>query len=426
MYIIYNMILIIIFLFYTPFLIYHFLKGRYREGFRERLGFLSTAIKTKFKGEPTIWIHAASVGETIAATPMVKKIKKEFPDYKIMFSTMTDTGRGIADSIEVIDGLIYFPFDLSWVVKKSIEQIKPELVIMIETEIWPNFIRVAKDSGSRVMIASGRISDTSIDKYKYLGTLLQKTLDKIDVFSMQTKRDQERIISLGANRNRVYTNGNIKYDQDFVGDRIDKNDIYTEFKLNREQPVLVAGSTHDKEEKKLISVYKSLKEKFPALVMFLVPRYIERAEEIKTIYHQAGIKTRFRSEIEKRDPKKEHVIIVNTFGELSQLYSIADLVFIGGSLISRGGHNILEPAAHGKLVFFGPHMFNFKKDTSYILKEEAGIQVDDEVELKEKMLYYLQHCQELEEKGRKARDVINANKGATSRNLELINDLLNV
>lgn len=425
LYIIYNLILIIIFLLYIPFLIYNFFRGKYKKGFWERLGILPQVINTKFRSEPTIWIHAASVGETIAATPLVKEIKKEFPEYKILFSTMTDTGREMAASIDVIDGLIYFPLDLSWIVRRVLLQINPELVILVETELWPNFIREIKKCDSRIMIASGRISDSSIDKYKYLGPLLKKTLDKVDAFSMQTKKDRRRIISLGADRNRVYKNGNIKYDREFVNESIDENDIYSEFKLSRQQPILVAGSTHEKEEEQLISVYQGLKQNFSDLVMFLAPRYIERADEIEEICQQAGIRTRLRTKVEERKPEKEQVIIVNTLGELTQLYSIADLVFVGGSLIPRGGHNILEPAAHGKLVFFGPHMFNFKEETGFILRQGAGVQIDDVTEMQEKMLYYLNHPSELIKKGRKARQVIDVNKGATTRNIKIIDDLLN-
>ncbi|MBM7622947.1 3-deoxy-D-manno-octulosonic acid transferase [Sporohalobacter salinus] len=425
-YLIYNLLLILILLLFTPVLLYKTLiKGRYREGFGERLGFLPSKIR-RWQKEDIIWIHAASVGETVAASSLVSELSAEYPECKILFSTITDTGRNMArKSIDQADAIIYFPLDFPWIVNRVLEKIKPELIIMIETELWPNFLKTAKKFDCKTMVASGRISDSSLKSYKYFKPLLKRVLDNIDIFSMQSAQDVDHILELGAKEERVYNNGNIKFDQDYAEGNLElRNELYDKFKLSPKQPIVVMGSTHDDEEKQLIAVYKHLKDEFPELVMILAPRYIKRKEEIETLYQQEGINVVRRTEIEQRE--QESVILLDTIGELAQIYSIADLVFIGGSLIKRGGHNILEPAAHGKLVFFGPHMFNFKDNTRMVLEHGVGIQVKDADELAEEMLYYLQNQEKLEVKDRQARQMIESNKGAAKRNIELAAKLIGV
>lgn len=425
-YLLYNLLLTLLLFLFAPILLYKMLiKGRYREGFMERLGFLPAEV-SRWRTEDVIWIHAASVGETAAAASLVTELKERYPDYKILFSTMTDTGRDLAHkSIDEAEEIIYFPLDFPWIVNKVLDQIRPELVIMIETELWPNFLKAAKKFDCKTMVASGRISDGSLKSYKYFKSLLKKVLANIDILSMQSEQDADRILELGAVKERVYNNGNIKFDQEYgeSGAKLESK-LYDRFKLSPEQPVVVMGSTHDDEEQQLISVYQRLKDNFPELVMILAPRYIKRKEEITELYSQAGIDLVCRTEIEQRTD--EPVILLDTIGELAQVYSIADLVFVGGSLIKRGGHNILEPAAHGKLVFFGPHMFNFKDNTRMVLEHGVGIQVGDADELAEKMLYYLKHQDELEAKGRQARRMIEANQGAAERNAELAAELIGV
>ncbi|GAB6099426.1 hypothetical protein JCM16358_13050 [Halanaerocella petrolearia] len=423
----YDLLLIILFILYSPVILYKVVvKGKYKEGLAERFGFLPQVIKDTFSQEPTIWIHAASVGETGAANPVVSELRKRYPEHKLLFSTMTETGQGMAEKIiKEADGFIYLPLDLPSVVNKVIKIINPELVVIMETELWPNLIRYAKREGSQVMIASGRISDESYKQYKYLGPLLADLLDKVDAFAMQSREDAERIIELGASQDKVYNYGNTKFDQDYgQADKEKKEEIYQEYKLDPNQPILVAGSTHDDEEEQLISLYQRLKEEEPDLVFILAPRYVERADEIEELYNQAGIETVQRSSIEDRDASRESVIIVDTIGELAQLYGIGDLVFVGGSLIERGGHNLLEPALQGKLVFFGPHMFNFKDSTRLLLKHQVGVQVEGVEQLTEEMLYYLTNQEELRAKSRQAIEMIEENQGAAKRNIELASELL--
>jgi len=427
-YLLYDLLLSVVFILYLPIVLYKMIfKGKYRVGLKERLGYLPKSLNY-LQDEDVIWIHAVSVGETVAASSVVTEIKKRFPEHKILFSTVTDTGQEMAHKIiEEADEIIYFPLDFSWIIKRVLRLIKPELIVITETELWPNLIRYAKELGSKVMLVNGRISDDSAKKYKYLGPIMKDMLDNIDFLSMQSEQDVDYITDLGADKEKVINNGNTKFDQTYAEpDSEVEERIYDEFKIDSDQPVLVIGSTHPNEEEQLIPVYKELKAEFEDLVMILAPRHIKRADEIEGLYQEAGIDMVRRIEIEERNPKLESVILLNTIGELAQIYGIADLVFIGGSLIERGGHNILEPAAHGKLVFFGPHMFNFKESTSLVLEHEVGIQVSDAEELGEKILYYLRNEDELEAKSREALEMIENNKGASVRNAKLAEELIGV
>ena len=426
-YLVYDLILVVATLLYFPILIYKILFADEEwRGLRERFAWLPEVIQTTFKDQPTVWIHGASVGETGAASPLVTELRREFPEHKFLFSTMTATGQEMAEKIiDEADEFIYFPLDLPWVVKRAFYQINPDLVVIMETELWPNFIKQADKQGSHLMIASGRISDTSMQNYSYLGAMLDDVLARVDYFSMQSELDKERIIDLGANPDKVYNNGNTKFDQNYgTTNEAATAALYEEYKLDPKQPIIVLGSTHDDEEEQLLGLYQKLKEQFPDLVLIVAPRYVERADQLQEIYSGQGIQTVKRSEIETREPSTEAVIIVDTIGELAQLYGLADLVFVGGSLIERGGHNVLEPAAQGKLVFFGPHMFNFKDSTELLLDHGVGIQVADGAELTEQMGYYLEHQAELEAKNKAAVEMIAENQGAARKNAELAADLV--
>ena len=422
MYLIYNIIIFVIIILYLPVLIYNKIKGGYEEGVKEKFSFISKEKINSIKDKSVIWIQAASVGEVMATKPLIKNLKNKYPEKEIVLSTMTDTGRETAKKIDLVSKVIYFPFDFNWFVKRSLKMINPDLVILIETELWPNFIKEARKMNSKVMVSSGRISDSSIKNYKYLKPLLKKSLAKVDHFSMQTETDKKRIIEMGAPSELVSVEGNIKFDREF-DKKSNEVEIRNKFKISKSQPVVVAGSTHADEEEQLISVYNKLKEKYPDLVFLIAPRYIERSKEIQKIYENNNINTRLKTEIDKRKTG-EDLIIVNTLGELVDLYKIAELVFIGGSLIKRGGHNILEPAAQKTAVFFGPHMFNFKKDRNYFLNNEAAIQVEDSNELADQMLKLLNNPKNLAKISNKAKKLVDNNRGACDNNIQIASKLL--
>ena len=425
-YIIYNLLIFFILIIYIPVIFYKIIRGKYKKKIKEMFGLYKDKIKNIFKNNKTIWIHAVSVGETVAASSIVEKIRKKFPEYKIIFSTVTETGQEMANKIiNDADKIVYFPLDLSFIVKKALKAINPDLIVIMETELWPNFIKEAKKTNSKIMFANGRISDKSFKFYKYLGPILKDMLKQIDFFSMQSAQDVERIVELGAKKDRVLNSGNTKFDQTYAEfDENKKKEYEKEFKISSEQPVFVAGSTHDDEESNLINVYKKLKKEYNDLVFVLAPRHIERVDAIKKIYYKENLSTVKRTKVKNRIPGREDIIILDTIGELAQIYSIADIVFVGGSMMGKGGHNILEPAAQGDLVFFGPDMFNFKDSKRLILENEAGIQVADWKELTDKLIYFFNNDILREKKGEKARQVILKNRGASEKNIDLAEKLL--
>ena len=427
MFFIYNLIIIIILVLCFPFFFFRSWRNGQLSSFKERWGILEPELIEKFKGRKTIWIHGASVGESLVGKQLVDGLKKKYPDYRILFSTMTVTGNQlIRDNMEGIDGLIYLPVDIPFVVNKVMGKIKPGLLILIETEIWPNLIKAARKEGARIMLASGRISDNSYKNYRKARPLLRKVFNWIDIFSMQSELDRKRILDLGASEKKVKVYGNIKYDRKYDRD-IDSSAILNILEITAETPLFVAGSTHHDEEEQLLEVYKKVKAFCPALKMIIAPRYIEEGEQIKKLYQENGLIVEKWSEIKGKEAVFEgniEVLILDTFGELASTYQIATLVFVGGSLIPRGGHNILEPAAYGKTVFVGPNMFNFREDLAYFKENNAIIQVSNKDELAEEIIYYLKNKELLEEKGKLARKLIDDNRGALERHLSEVDFLL--
>jgi 3-deoxy-D-manno-octulosonic-acid transferase len=324
------------------------------------------------------------------------------------------------------DAIVYFPFDLPFAVKKALKTINPDLIMIIETELWPNFIKIAKNKGHKIIYANGRISDSSFKKYKYLGSIMPDMLNKLDCLAMQSEQDKNRVIELGANAEKVLNLGNTKFDQNYSSISEEKKEDYrTKFKISKENLVFVAGSTHADEEKHLIQLYKDLKKDFPNLYFIVAPRDIERAAEIEDLFQKNNIDSIKKSELINKSPDKIDALILNTIGELAQIYSIADLVFVGGSMMGKGGHNILEPAAHGKLVFFGPDMSNFKDSTKLLLEHEVGVQVKNYKDLENQLLYYLDNPQILAHKGKKARTIILKNRGASKKIVDSVFEFVN-
>lgn len=421
MYLLYNLLIIIILCLYSPVILFKIIKGQ-RDEWPERLGLLNKDLLANFINKKTIWLHAASVGEALVSKQLLEELKKDYPDYSIVLSTITLTGREIArESIKNVEAIILLPVDISFIIKKVIKLFNPQILILIETELWPNLIREAHRQKTKVMLASGRIGDRSFKNYQYLRLFLKKILLMIDFFCMQSELDAERIIALGAPKNKVLVTGNVKYDRQL--NYLDPKEIIDKLKITTDRPVLVAGSTHHNEEEQLLEVYCKLKKEFPELLLIIAPRYIERVEEIQKIFVNQGISTVKWSGI-KGELAEQTVVLLDTIGELAGFYQVATVVFVGGSLIPRGGHNILEPAAYGKAILVGPFMFNFKEELNYFLSGKALIQIDNAKGLADQLTYYLNHQTELREIGRRAKKLIESNKGALPKNLAQIKFLL--
>ncbi|NLC52562.1 MAG: 3-deoxy-D-manno-octulosonic acid transferase [Firmicutes bacterium] len=417
----YHLLLLLYFIAALPLLMFKVLTGKAVQ-VKEQFGFLPHTLLNDLKNRTVIWIHGVSVGETVAASPICAEIRKQFPQVTIVFSTVTSTGRIMAEKLIPADAFIYFPFDLPMVVKKVLAQIKPALVLIMETELWPNFIKTANQMGIKVILANGRISEKSFRRYLLLGPYFQEMLRKMDTLIMQSQKDVDYVLALGAEKKRVYNFGNTKYDVNIPshGRGGDRTFVET-LQLGEASPILVVGSTHANEEELFIPVYQRLKAEFPDLVMVLAPRHPERVKEIESLYKKAGIPTIRRTELQNQNTQREAaVIFLDTIGELLSAYRLADLVFVGGSLVKFGGHNILEPAVYGRTIFVGPYMDDYKDILSLFLNNDACIQVKDLNELEEKMLYYLKNKHEADVKGQNALKIVRSNQGATKRMVSLL------
>ena len=426
-YALYNAAYVILFIVFIPLFIYRRLfKGKYRRGIKDRFGKPPAEKLPSRDAKLTIWIHAVSVGETAAAAPVADKIMEKYPQCNLIFSTTTDTGQNMAQKIiKGADAIVYFPLDFSFSVKGALDRIDPDVVILTETELWPNFIRISHKRSIKLMLINGRISDDSFRGYKLIKPFMKRVLKKVDCFSMQSEKDKKHILQLGAIQERVFNSGNTKFDMDeFQVTSEDRRKMEKEFNPGDKFPVIVAGSTHPDEEEQFLSTFKSIKEEFDGARLILAPRHIKRTEDIASLYEEAGFSTVRRTDMNGNVSSDFEVILLDTIGELAEIYSIGDLVFVGGSLVNKGGHNILEPAMQGKMVFFGPHMQNFRANVELVKNYEVGIQVENSEQLTRKMLYYLRNRDELHEKGRKARKMVEENRGAALENAELLAELL--
>jgi 3-deoxy-D-manno-octulosonic-acid transferase len=333
--------------------------------------------------EPRCWIHAVSVGEAAAAIPLMQAISHRWPEMSIVMTTVTATGARIV--VERAGGLAihrYFPIDLPGPVRRALEAVRPRFFIGLETELWPNFLRALATRGIPTMVANGRISDRSFRRYRPVKRLMKRMLSRITVFAMQSEEDARRIIALGAPPERVVVTGNLKVDlSPGPGQR---DPIWqTMLRPDGDRLVLVAGSTHPGEEEAVLDAYRILRQRFEQLALVLAPRHPERGAEVAQKVRDRGLpvvrRTAFGDGANGHD--RPAVIVLDTVGELADLYGLADVVFVGGSLVPTGGHNMLEPAQRRKPVLFGPHTENFRDAAELLRAAGAAVVVRDAHEL---------------------------------------------
>ncbi|MCP4649016.1 MAG: 3-deoxy-D-manno-octulosonic acid transferase [PVC group bacterium] len=407
-----DLIYIVLAVFYLPALIF---QGKHKTGFRERCGIYSEKVKAWLADEkPVIWVHAVSVGEIRAAAPLIKVLRERFPAMKILLSTITPTGNAVAHQLATAKELvIFFPFDLSQIVAKTINLFKPRFFLVMETEIWPNMISCVSTKKIPLAIVNGRISDKAFSKYKLGAWFFKLILKKIDLFCMQTELDAQRITRIGADKTKVHITGNLKFDQ--IVETSKHNDI--SIGLKKEEKLIVAGSTHDHEEEIIARVYIKLKKTIPDIRLLIAPRHPQRTADIERTLKNYNLRCVYISTIEEhlKDMKGDEIFILDTMGVLNEFYALADIVFVGGSLIPHGGHNPIEPALYAKPVIFGKHMFNFLDITRIFLKHNAAIQVEDEaclIDTFTELLTNNQKCQILAER---AQELVLKNKGTSQR-----------
>src|ERR1700693_1101688 len=414
---------------------------RHRErpgALRERLGILPAAITDAVNSVASaeiggscrgaaIWIHAVSVGEVLASDPLVRELKREFPGRAIFVSTTTETGQRLArERLKSADGVFYFPLDWVVPVRKALQAIRPALVIVMETEIWPNFLREARRAGIPVVFANARISDKSFrrfERWRFLvGEFFATTLQDVDLFLAQTESDATRLVSMGASEERVEITGNMKYDVSPAP--LGQLGVWLESEIRQQErwPVLVAGSVVEGEEESVLAGYDTVQRQWRRTLLILAPRKPDRFIAAEKIAAEAGWNTLRRRQPHLTEVLAENVdvLILDSIGDLGGLYSLADAVFVGGSMVQAGGHNILEPACFSRPPVFGKSMENFQEMAVQFLDAHAGVQVSNGQQLGKVWAQLIEDNAMSERMGNAAREIAERNRGATSRSLSRI------
>ncbi len=403
--------------------------SRYRRGLSQRFGirYHGVGVRKRDTREKPLWIHAASVGEVLGSLPIIKGIAQSKPHLPILLSTMTSTGNEMAEKrASDLAAVTFFPVDHPWVVKRIISQVDPRAFLMVETEIWPNFLTELGRRKIPVVLLNGRISTRSFQWYKRFRFIFDSPLSTISAFCMQSISDAQRIIEMGANPERVTVTGNVKFDQSppKITQR-EREALLRALGLHPCQPIFIAGSTHKGEEEFVLQVHQRLSREYPDLVLILAPRHLERLGEIETLLQREKIPWKRKSQFsEKEEGQKASVILLDTMGELFRLYSIGTLIFVGGSLARTGGHNILEPLFFEKPVFFGPCMDNFREISEEVLRRGAGFQISEMEEMIDRCKSLLKDTSLRSIMGKRGSEIIQANRGATRKTLEMVSRFL--
>ena len=412
---------------FPPFWLYTRLSGRYRKGLKERLGFLPRTPVQDLSKLPRVWLHAVSLGEVKVAAPIIESLRKLIPGCSIIVSATTDHGIDLArETLREHALIVYAPIDTIFSVRKSLSRLRPDVLVFLETEIWPAWIAEARRMGIKTALVNGRISVRSIGAYLKLRPFFRGLLKKFDAFSMILQEDADRIKAMGAEAHKIEINGNAKYDLLAAqADPAVEREMRQILNLGASHPVFVAGSTREGEENMLLDVYEKILREFPDTVLVIAPRHIERTAEIESLVKRRGLEYQLRSELDGDASKRtKPVVIMNTFGELFKLYSVGTIVFCGASLVPLGGQNPLEAAVWGKVVFYGPSMEDFLDAIALLEEVGAGIPVTSPEMLAEKVLWFLNHPDELKAHGAQAREAVMRNQDAAEKHAKVIAGLV--
>ena len=406
-------------------------RGKYLASFSERMGHLPEAFARGTTHRSSIWVHAVSVGEVLAAKPLVEGLKQRFPDRRIFVSTTTTTGQRVArERIRFADGIFYFPFDWAGPIRRDFRRIQPALIVILETEIWPNFMREADRAGIPAVFVNSRISERSFRRFcrfkPLIGKFFERVLHNADLFLTQSPDDAQRLQKMGAPADRIEVIGNLKYDHEPPPQSAFGNWLAQQGREQERWPVLVAGSVVAGEEEAVLAAYDIVQRQWRRALFVLAPRKPERFDSMVRAVEERGWKAVRRSTLDMDIPLNENadVLVLDSIGELAGLYSLADAVFVGGSLVSSGGHNILEPAWFSKPPVFGSFMENFRDMAARFSSAGAGIQVSSGEQLGKAWVQLIRDSVRTAEMGRKARALVDANRGATARTLARISQVL--
>ena len=395
--------------------------NRYTANFKERFGALPVYLNVD--SEPSIWIHAVSVGEVLASRILVEPLRRRFPKHRIFLSTSTVAGNAVArQRVHGIDGLFYAPFDFPSPVRKVLDTLRPDLLVIVETELWPNLIHEAYARGTKIALVNGRISPRSFPRYRKVRALLRGTLSKVDAFLMQAEPHAERIRLLNAPADRVKVTGNLKFDALETGRP--KERLARIILSEPARPIVVAGSTVPGEEEIVLKALQTAREKVPNLGLVLAPRHPDRFSEVTALVEASGFKAARRTDLEPGQWKAGDVLVLDTLGELASVYSLATVAFVGGSLVPQGGHNVLEVSANGVPVLTGPNIQNFQEIANEFHREGALVYVRDATELSREIVSFVTDKARRDEVGGRGRALIEPNRGAMGRTVDALSALI--
>jgi 3-deoxy-D-manno-octulosonic-acid transferase len=421
-YLLYSVALALGLLLSLPFWLFQIVRhGKYWRSFPQRMGKVPQAL-TAISGERLIWIHAVSVGEVLAVAGLIARIRQAFPQHRIVVSSTTDTGHALAQKRFGAENAFYFPLDFPFAIRPYLRALRPEVVVLAETEFWPNLMRLAHASGARIAVVNARISDRSWPNYRRFTWALQKILRHVDLFLAQTQQDSDRLQSIGADPTRIRVTGNLKFDVSLPSPPPILEPLHQSLAAEGAGPVLVCGSTVEDEERLLLKAFENILVKHSKAVMILAPRHPERFQTVAGIIQQMDIPFHLRSRW-SREPLAGSAFLLDTIGELAALYGLADLAFVGGSLVPRGGHNIIEPAQHGVAVVTGNHTENFRDIVSLFQSRDA-VRIVGMAELPLVLMQLLDNDDERAALGRRAQETIQSQMGATARTLQALTALL--
>jgi len=428
-YFIYSVLIVLFFAVMSPYLLYQAVRYRkYVRSLPQRLGILPLSFN--LDGDESIWIHAVSVGEVLTARALLQALRERYPRLRIFLSTTTITGYQVArNNLQYIDEVFYFPFDFAFIVRRTLRLVRPRLFVMMETELWPNLLRACRAGGVKTLLVNGRISSRSYPRYKLARPFFRHVLAHVDRFCMQSEESARRIVDMGADPARVTVTGSLKFDslerpESLAASDRGRNRVLRYFRIGPDRPVLIAASTLKGEEEPVLEAFQRMRATRPNALLIIAPRKPERFDDVERLARRTGLNVARRSELRVDAEPRHDIVVLDTIGELAQLFQVATIVFVGGSLVDAGGHNILEPAVFGKPIIFGPYMQNFAEIARAFLDNGAGIEVNTDRELETVLLELMGDPVRRASLGAAARALVEANRGARARSLEAIAQLL--
>jgi 3-deoxy-D-manno-octulosonic-acid transferase len=441
MYSLYSILVLVGAVLASPWFLYQALRyKKYIGSLGQRMGYLPLSFN--MDGDESIWVHAVSVGEVLTARPLISDLKRRYPNLRMFLSTTTMAGQQLARrNVQDVDAVFYFPFDFGFVVRRTLDLVRPKLFVMMETEIWPNLLRECNARGIKTAVVNGRLSPRSFPRYRLIRPMMRRVLAHIDRFLVQSEESARRFIDLGADPARVVVTGSLKFDSlevastaqagapaaRFVRGGVEaraRDRVLRYFRVPASRPVIVAGSTMKGEEIAVLRAFRRVRLTAPNTLLVLAARNPERFAEAEQLARQEGWKVAKRSDLAIDAEPRVDVVVLDTIGELATVYQIATVVFVGGSLVATGGHNVLEPAVFGKPIIFGPHMENFLEIAEAFVANGAGVQLAGEEALDEAFLSLMSDPVRRARLGAAARALVEANRGANEKSVTVLAALL--